>query len=69
MVEITKIIPVEQETTLQRIAAYCRVSSDSEDQRNSYIRQVKYYTEYIGGNPDWILADIYADSAVIIGLS
>jgi DNA invertase Pin-like site-specific DNA recombinase len=47
----------------QRVAAYCRVSSDSEDQRHSYAAQIKYYTEHIGQNPLWTLADIYADEA------
>ncbi|MDD4494089.1 MAG: recombinase family protein [Eubacteriales bacterium] len=48
----------------RRVAAYCRVSSDSADQLNSFITQVKYYTEYIGKNPEWILADIYADEGL-----
>jgi len=43
------------------MAAYCRVSSNSADQLNSYAAQVRYYTELISGNPDWTLADIYAD--------
>lgn len=48
-------------TTPLRVAAYCRVSSNSEDQLHSYAAQIKYYTEYIGQHPDWELADIYAD--------
>ena len=47
-----------------RVAAYCRVSSDSEDQLHSYASQIQYYTEYIGQNPEWILADIYADEGL-----
>ncbi len=47
-----------------RVAAYCRVSSDSEDQLNSYAAQIQFYTEYIGQHPDWDLADIYADEGL-----
>lgn len=47
-----------------RVAAYCRVSTDSEDQLNSYKSQVKYYTDLIRSNSEWELADIYADEAI-----
>ena len=47
-----------------RVAAYCRVSTDDEDQMNSYHSQVKYYTEMIVKNPNWQMADVYADAAV-----
>lgn len=47
-----------------RVAAYCRVSSDSTDQLHSYAAQIQYYTEYIGQHPGWILADIYADEGL-----
>lgn len=47
-----------------RVAAYCRVSTDSEDQLNSYKSQVKHYTDYINQNPDWVFAGIYADEAI-----
>lgn len=46
------------------VAAYCRVSSDSEDQLNSYRNQVDYYTDLIARNEDWELADIYADEGI-----
>ncbi|MTW28441.1 recombinase family protein, partial [Streptococcus pneumoniae] len=49
------------ERHLKRVAAYCRVSSDSEDQKNSYDSQVRHYKEYISQRSDWELADIYAD--------
>ena len=39
-----------------RVAAYCRVSTDSEDQLNSYKSQVKYYTDLIKSNSEWILS-------------
>lgn len=47
-----------------RVAAYCRVSTDSEDQLNSYKSQVKYYTELIKKKSEWDLAGIYADEAI-----
>lgn len=36
-----------------RVAAYCRVSTDSDEQATSYEAQVEHYTEYIQKNPDW----------------
>jgi DNA invertase Pin-like site-specific DNA recombinase len=48
-----------------RVCAYCRVSTDSDDQLNSYEAQVKYYTEYIGSKPDtWVPVGIYADEGI-----
>ncbi len=46
------------------VAAYCRVSSDSEDQRNSFAAQVKEYTRQIESNEQWALAGIYADKGI-----
>lgn len=46
------------------VAAYCRVSSDSEDQRNSFVAQVKEYTARIESNEEWTLAGIYADEGI-----
>lgn len=47
-----------------RVAAYCRVSTDDEDQIKSYDSQVKHYTSYINSNPEWSFAGIYADEAI-----
>ena len=47
-----------------RVAAYVRVSSDSEDQINSYLAQVDFYTKYIASREEWELADIYADEGL-----
>ena len=63
-VKVTVIDPIAQEKTKLRVAAYARVSSDSADQLNSYLAQVDYYTRHIGENPDWELADIYADEGI-----
>ncbi len=49
---------------LKRVAAYCRVSTDSEDQVNSFLAQVKYYNDFIKHSKDMILVDIYADEGI-----
>lgn len=51
----------EQKT---RVGAYCRVSTDSEEQSDSFIAQVKYYTDFISHSPDMVLVDIYADEGI-----
>ncbi len=61
---VTVIDPATPEKAKLRVAAYARVSSDSADQLNSYLAQVDYYTRHIGENPDWELADIYADEGI-----
>lgn len=53
----------------QRVAAYCRVSTDSEEQINSYTAQKAYYTQKIEESQDWELAGIFADGSSIVGLS
>ena len=53
----------------QRVAAYCRVSTDSEEQLTSYTAQKAYYTQKIDENPDWEMAGIYADGCIKIGLN
>lgn len=47
-----------------RVAPYCRVSTDSEEQKNSYNSQLKYYQELITRRPEWVFVDIYADEAI-----
>ncbi len=47
-----------------RVAAYCRVSTDDEEQLNSYEAQIAYYTEYIAKNPKWKFAGVYADEGI-----
>lgn len=44
-----------------KVAGYCRVSTDKEDQTNSFASQQRYFQEYIAQNPDWELYEIYAD--------
>ena len=47
-----------------RVAGYCRVSTDREDQRNSFAAQQRYFREYIERQPDWELYEIYADEGI-----
>lgn len=54
----------DQEKTKLRVAAYCRVSTDSDEQASSYEAQIEHYTSYINGHPDWTLAGIYADDGI-----
>lgn len=47
-----------------RVAAYCRVSTDREDQANSLHSQQTYFSTYIQAHQDWILNEIYADEGI-----
>lgn len=47
-----------------RVAAYCRVSTDDDDQLGSFESQKLYYEEKIRANPDWVNAGIFADEAI-----
>ena len=47
-----------------KVAAYCRVSTDQEEQESSYEAQIGYYTEKIKNNAEWTLAGIFADEGI-----
>ena len=47
-----------------RVAAYCRVSTDDEDQIKSYNSMVRYYTDLIKSNKQWVFAGVFADKAI-----
>ncbi len=47
-----------------RVAAYCRVSTEEEEQQSSYEAQCTYYTDKIMNNPEWTMAGIYADEGI-----
>ncbi|MGB4660048.1 MAG: recombinase family protein, partial [Mobilitalea sp.] len=47
-----------------KVAAYCRVSTDSDEQATSYEVQIEHYTNYIQSNTEWELAGIYADDGI-----
>ncbi len=64
MAEIT-IIPAKNHTDeIVRTAAYARVSSDSEDQLNSFAAQIRYYTELLKNSTDAVFVDMYADQGI-----
>lgn len=54
----------KEEVKKLRVAAYCRVSTDNEEQAGSYETQVSHYREFISANPEWILVDVYADEGI-----
>ncbi|APM39906.1 recombinase family protein [Clostridium kluyveri] len=47
-----------------RVAAYCRVSTDSDEQATSYEAQVEHYTDFIKKNTEWEFAGIFADDGI-----
>ena len=47
-----------------RVAAYCRVSTETEEQNLSYDAQINHYTDYINDHEGWTLAGIYADDGI-----
>ncbi len=49
---------------MKRVAAYCRVSTEHEDQANSLLSQKKYFSEYIERNPLWELSEVYVDEGI-----
>lgn len=54
----------EEERPKLRVAAYCRVSTDSDEQAVSYETQVEHYTSYIKKNPEWEFAGIFSDDGI-----
>ena len=54
----------DAEQKILRVAAYCRVSTQLEQQESSFEAQKNYYTEKITNNPNWKLAGIYADDGI-----
>lgn len=53
-----------KERVRRRVAAYARVSTDSEEQLTSYEAQVDYYTKFIRENPDWDFVEVYTDEGI-----
>ena len=67
-IRVTKIYNPEEkqaeEKKLLRVAAYCRVSTKSDEQHLSYDTQVAVYSEKIRAEPGWTMAGIYADHGI-----
>ncbi len=66
MPTVTVIQPTiaEEKAVKIRCAAYCRVSSDSEDQLNSFMAQMRYYSQVFDNSETEELIDIYADEGI-----
>ena len=64
MAEITIIPAKERSAEIVRTAAYARVSSDSQDQLNSFAAQIRYYTELLQNSTDTVFVDMYADEGI-----
>ena len=63
--QITEIAAERKQNTNDiRLAAYCRVSSDSTDQLHSFATQIRYYKDYEKKHPQYKLIDIYADEGL-----
>ena len=54
----------EEQHKRVRVAAYARVSTEQDEQQNSYEAQVSFYTQHILSNPDWEFAGVYADEGI-----
>ena len=63
---ITQIVNEDTKAAFDklRVAAYARVSTEQDEQQNSYEAQVHYYTEYIKSNPSWEFAGIFSDAGI-----
>ena len=64
MVKLTDITSEKNSEKIMRLAAYCRVSTDSEDQLHSFAAQVRYYEYYADSRDEFVLVDIYADEGI-----
>lgn len=53
----------------RRVAAYARVSTDSDEQFTSFEAQVDYYTRQITANADWTMVEVYTDADTPCGLT
>ena len=65
MATIRKIKPPLPETVeRKRVAAYARVSSESDNLLHSLSAQISYYSDLIQNNPEWVYAGVFADSGI-----
>lgn len=60
----SKLIVDKEKYRQKRVAAYCRVSTDSEEQLTSYTTQKKVYSEMIAANKEWFFSGLYADEGI-----
>ena len=64
MAQVTIIPAKDHADEIIRTAAYARVSSDSEDQLNSFNAQIRYYTEMLQNSDNAVFVDMYADEGI-----
>lgn len=66
MQAVTVIQPklTEEKSSIKRVAAYCRVSTDSADQLHSFAAQMRYYMQKFSASDSEIFIDVYADEGV-----
>lgn len=64
MAQVTIIPAKNHADEIVRTAAYARVSSDSEDQLNSFNAQIRYYTEMLQNSDNAVFVDMYADEGI-----
>ena len=57
-------MPTDMQQSKRRVAAYARVSTDSEEQLSSYDAQVRFYTKHIRSNPAWEFVSVYTDEGI-----
>lgn len=61
---VTKVPPPPKPVTLKRVAAYARVSTDSDEQMGSVQAQKDYFEKLILKKPEWVLVEVYADEGI-----
>ena len=65
MAQVKLISPITKQGVQKlRVAAYCRVSTNYADQKNSYATQIKTYTKQIKEKAEWELVEIFADEGI-----
>ena len=65
MAQVQIIQPYQpQSDALEKVAAYCRVSTDKEDQRTSLAAQQAFFQSYIQTRPGWVLVGVFADEGL-----
>lgn len=64
MKTVSVIEPIPRQKKMLRVAAYCRVSTETDAQLESLEAQKSYYESYISVHPDWVLVGIYYDEGI-----
>lgn len=62
--ELPFVPEIDDENKKRRVAAYARVSTDSDEQLTSYDNQVEFYTDYIQSRPEWEFVKVYTDEGI-----